>query len=245
VNNLDNNYKFTGMERDTESALDHTLFRQYSSSLGRWLSPDPVVGTASDPQSWNRYPYVLNDPMTAVDPMGNVIIVQQDTCVPDPYFSWFDIYAQAEFLFGCGNLTPEQINSVLVGLGYGACGPGFILTTTFREILELSDADFFFGEFANMGLLSYELGPGGINVFMSTNLYGALVAAGFIAGVDDVVIGTGIVVITLGAIWAVQQLAEIIKEIAKNPPPNPEGVCYNLYLAETADWWTDHRRWGI
>lgn len=40
---LDNNYKFTGHERDSESGLDHTLYRQLSSAQGRWLSPDPEV----------------------------------------------------------------------------------------------------------------------------------------------------------------------------------------------------------
>ena len=35
---LDNAYKFTGHERDTESGLDHTLYRKYASNLGRWHS---------------------------------------------------------------------------------------------------------------------------------------------------------------------------------------------------------------
>src|SRR4029077_811067 len=66
-------HKFTGDERDAESNLDHTQFRQYSSSLGRWMHPDPAGLVAVDPtnpQSWNRYAYVLNNPMTLVDPSG-------------------------------------------------------------------------------------------------------------------------------------------------------------------------------
>ncbi|MBI3933318.1 MAG: hypothetical protein HY316_01415 [Acidobacteria bacterium] len=72
---LDNNYKFIGMERDFEgtAALDHTLYRQYAPNLARWVSPDPVHGSPENPQSWNRYPYVLNDPMTLVDPLGTSI----------------------------------------------------------------------------------------------------------------------------------------------------------------------------
>ena len=31
---------FTGLERDAESGLDHTLDRQYGSNFGRWLTPD-------------------------------------------------------------------------------------------------------------------------------------------------------------------------------------------------------------
>jgi RHS repeat-associated protein len=64
---------FTGKERDSESGLDNTLFRQYSSSLGRWMRPDPAGLAAvdpSNPQSWNRYAYVLNNPLIYVDPNG-------------------------------------------------------------------------------------------------------------------------------------------------------------------------------
>jgi len=66
-------HKFTGDERDSESNLDHTLFRQYSSSLGRWMHPDPAGLAAVDPtnpQSWNRYAYVANNPIFYVDPSG-------------------------------------------------------------------------------------------------------------------------------------------------------------------------------
>ncbi len=64
---------FTGDERDSESNLDHTQFRQYSSSLGRWMHPDPAGLAAvdpSNPQSWNGYAYVLNNPTNLIDPLG-------------------------------------------------------------------------------------------------------------------------------------------------------------------------------
>jgi RHS repeat-associated protein len=64
---------FTGLQRDSESNLDHTLFRQYSSSLGRWMHPDPAGLAAVDPanpQSWNRYSYVGNNPCSRIDPLG-------------------------------------------------------------------------------------------------------------------------------------------------------------------------------
>ncbi|MCZ6490522.1 MAG: hypothetical protein O7A06_08330 [Acidobacteria bacterium] len=39
---LDNDYKFTGHERDTESGLDHTLYRKNSSALGRGVFELPM-----------------------------------------------------------------------------------------------------------------------------------------------------------------------------------------------------------
>ena len=57
-------------QRKFFSGLDPTLFRMYSSRLGRWLIPDPVEGDVMNPQSLNRYPYVLNNPTTLIDPLG-------------------------------------------------------------------------------------------------------------------------------------------------------------------------------
>jgi hypothetical protein len=42
----------------------------HDSTEGRWLSPDPLAGDLSNPQSLNRYAYVLNNPTTLTDPLG-------------------------------------------------------------------------------------------------------------------------------------------------------------------------------
>lgn len=63
---------FTGVNSDTVSADYDFLFREYSNE-GRWASPDPAGLAAvdpSNPQSWNRYSYVLNAPMNLTDPSG-------------------------------------------------------------------------------------------------------------------------------------------------------------------------------
>jgi RHS repeat-associated protein len=64
---------FTGQDRDAESNLDRFWYRSYTSTQGRWTVPDPAGLAAVDPtnpQSWNRYAYVLNNPMSFVDPSG-------------------------------------------------------------------------------------------------------------------------------------------------------------------------------
>ena len=64
---------FTGQEHDSESDLEHFQFRQYSNVEGRWMHPDPAGMAAVDitnPQTWNRYAYVANNPVSFVDPMG-------------------------------------------------------------------------------------------------------------------------------------------------------------------------------
>ncbi|MFQ5904177.1 MAG: RHS repeat domain-containing protein, partial [Candidatus Binatia bacterium] len=63
-------WQFTSYERDTESSLDYAMFRYDSSRLGRFLTPDPLAGSIANPQSLNRYAYVLNDPVNLIDPLG-------------------------------------------------------------------------------------------------------------------------------------------------------------------------------
>jgi RHS repeat-associated protein len=60
----------TGKERDTESGLDNFEARYLGSSLGRFMSPDPMGGHLENPQSLNRYAYVLNNPLSLTDPTG-------------------------------------------------------------------------------------------------------------------------------------------------------------------------------
>lgn len=69
---------FTGKERDSESGNDYFEARYYSSNMGRFMSPDwsakqePVPYAKLDnPQSLNLYAYVLNNPLTHVDPDGH------------------------------------------------------------------------------------------------------------------------------------------------------------------------------
>jgi RHS repeat-associated protein len=63
---------FAGLDTDTESGLDHAIFRQYASNMGRWTSPDSYDGSMDigNPQSLNRYSYVGNGPLNFRDPSG-------------------------------------------------------------------------------------------------------------------------------------------------------------------------------
>ena len=66
-------YKFTGKERDTESGLDYFGARYYGSSMGRFMSPDPsglAYANLANPQSFNLYSYVRNNPLVNIDPTG-------------------------------------------------------------------------------------------------------------------------------------------------------------------------------
>ena len=71
----------TGKERDAETGLDFFNARYFSGAQGRFTSADPEnLGVhESNPQSWNGYAYVGNNPLSAVDPDGT------DTCYVDGF----------------------------------------------------------------------------------------------------------------------------------------------------------------
>lgn len=85
--NINNHYeedmvrkKFTGYERDSETDLDYAQARMYGYNHGRFTSPDPFgpwamsedekINFYNVPQQWNRFIYVLNNPLKLTDPTG-------------------------------------------------------------------------------------------------------------------------------------------------------------------------------
>jgi RHS repeat-associated protein len=66
---------FTGKERDSESGNDYFGARYYASSMGRFMSPDSLLGSPDNPQSWNLYSYVQNNPVKNTDPDGHDVSV--------------------------------------------------------------------------------------------------------------------------------------------------------------------------
>jgi RHS repeat-associated protein len=63
---------FTGQEHDAETEFDFFQARYLSAAQQRFLSPDPFNAGADplNPQSWNAYAYVNNNPLNATDPTG-------------------------------------------------------------------------------------------------------------------------------------------------------------------------------
>jgi RHS repeat-associated protein len=69
-----------GKERDAESGLDNFGARYYGSNMGRMMSPDPMGGDMTNPQSLNRYAYVLNNPLRFTDPTGLYVCKDGQDC---------------------------------------------------------------------------------------------------------------------------------------------------------------------
>jgi RHS repeat-associated protein len=100
-----NEWFFTSYQQDSESGLNYALARYYNSRTGTFCSADPLAGSPGDPQSWNRYPYGRNNPITITDPSGK---------------SWWgDLGAVALSIAGMVTLDPE-LTSEALALGFAS-----------------------------------------------------------------------------------------------------------------------------
>jgi RHS repeat-associated protein len=88
---------FTTYERDAESNNDYAMARYYVNRLGRFNASDPLGGSASDPQSLDRYAYARNDPVNKMDPSGRqyglLLPLSQIPGGDEDYFSQYGPFA--------------------------------------------------------------------------------------------------------------------------------------------------------
>jgi RHS repeat-associated protein len=61
---------YTGHEMLEEMGIVHMNGRLYDPRLGRVMSADPIVQAPAMSQSYNRYSYVMNGPLSLTDPSG-------------------------------------------------------------------------------------------------------------------------------------------------------------------------------
>ena len=67
--------KYATYTRDSLTGLDYAMNRYYNSQSPRFMSPDASWASVDlqNPSSWNRYAYVLNDPVNNADPTGRYV----------------------------------------------------------------------------------------------------------------------------------------------------------------------------
>ncbi|MBX3293415.1 MAG: HNH endonuclease, partial [Acidobacteria bacterium] len=75
--------KFTGYQKDEETQLDFAEARMYQNQHARFTAVDPLLasGKSANPQTFNRYVYVVNNPLIFVDPDGLQVAAAVDEVV--------------------------------------------------------------------------------------------------------------------------------------------------------------------
>jgi RHS repeat-associated protein len=105
-------------ERDEATGLDHTWWRKYENTAGRWTSRDPYNGSmrVGDPQSFNRFTYVGNDPINFVDPSGldPVLCIWRITG-----YHYFWVYKDGRVEYAFSTVTSFSVTCYRVGGGGG------------------------------------------------------------------------------------------------------------------------------
>lgn len=112
---------FTNHEELDDLGLIHMNARIYDPATGRFMSADPVIPSALDIQSYNRYSYVGNNPLSLTDPTGNCPI-----CIA----AWVIIGAEAAHQVG---LIDKQLTRTIQGIAaaWAVGGPGGLLNGGF------------------------------------------------------------------------------------------------------------------
>jgi RHS repeat-associated protein len=62
--------RFTSQERDGEAGMDYFKALMRQPRVGRFSTQDPVAGVPRQPQTFNKYGYALDNPLSYTDPRG-------------------------------------------------------------------------------------------------------------------------------------------------------------------------------
>jgi RHS repeat-associated protein len=99
---------FTGHEMLDELGFIHMNGRLYDPITGRFLQADPIIQSAYDGQNYNRYSYVMNNPLSYTDPTG---------------FSWWTKWRRPLLAIAAAITMQYYIMpSLLAGTSLGVCG---------------------------------------------------------------------------------------------------------------------------
>ena len=138
---------FTEHEMLPEVNMIHMNGRVYEPTLGRFLSADPNVQFVGFSQSYNRYSYVMNNPLSLTDPSGFSLI--------DP-FGIFDSGKVENVIQAIIDPSPKHAFAVIRDRPDGGAHDRFIQSHDWARAIGIAAAGFFGGPFAVAAISGYE-----------------------------------------------------------------------------------------
>jgi RHS repeat-associated protein len=125
---------FTGHEHLDNLGLIHMNARLYDPEIGRFISADTVIQAPGMSQSYNRYVYVMNNPLKYTDPSGHSwlsSIWHSITHAVSSMFNWIGkniatiaTIAVAAILGPAGSLVGAMLHGAAAGFVGGLVGTG-------------------------------------------------------------------------------------------------------------------------
>jgi RHS repeat-associated protein len=122
---------FTGHERDAETGLDYFGARYYRPQVGRFTTIDPVYSWSenlTDPQRWNRYAYVRNNPLKFTDPDGRIPLWVTGGIGAAAYGGWTAYVNVQNGRPWYQDIGVEAGKGFLVGATLGLAAPALVAT---------------------------------------------------------------------------------------------------------------------
>jgi RHS repeat-associated protein/uncharacterized repeat protein (TIGR01451 family) len=151
-------FTYTGQRDLPDTGLMDYKARFYSPTLGRFIQPDTIIPKMADPQSWNRFSYVINNPLRYTDPTGHEI-------KPPPCFlcNMLFSYASNSGIFVHDGFVNNALDMVipLVGNLY----PGGVYVNDARDTVTFGGAEDYYPALMNNVVIV------GADVVIPTSLY--------------------------------------------------------------------------
>ncbi|MFC4653754.1 RHS repeat domain-containing protein [Rheinheimera marina] len=181
---------YTGHEMVNDFEVIHMGGRTYNPVLGRFMQADPFIQSPTNLQSYNRYSYVLNNPMSYTDPSGYIFkalnkafgkfapFVGFALMFINPIGAWATAnwYQAAAFGFMSGGVATGSLRGAAVGAISGAA---------FQQVGASFKADKGFWAQGGAGHVGTHAVTGGITSVLGGGKFGhGFWSAGFTKGLD-------------------------------------------------------------
>ena len=117
---------FTEQGRDPETALDYFGARYYRADVGGFTTVDPELNVKDalvEPQRWNRYAYVTNNPLKYTDPDGKNPLLITGGIGAAVYGGWAIYQNLSHGQPWYNNVGMEASKGLLVGATLGLAAP--------------------------------------------------------------------------------------------------------------------------
>lgn len=130
---VETRHGYTGHEMLDSVNLVHMNGRIYDPKIGRFLQADPTIQAPNNLQSFNRYSYVMNNPLSMTDPSG---------------YNWLSKKWKKAWNHGLKQVVAIAAAAVLSAAGCPTCGgfvAGYINTGTLKGAMMGAASAFAFG----------------------------------------------------------------------------------------------------